>query len=393
MDRYATTDDAIADLQPAAPVYCFRPQEAAKAARTFLAQFPGTVAYAVKTNPDPIVLTAVAHAGLEAFDVASIAEMRAVRAISPKAELFYMHPVKSRPEVVAALQSYGVRSLSLDHRAELEKILDVAKAAEIDPSELTLFVRLATQSSAAYELSKKFGADTREAAALLKAIAKAGAKAALCFHVGSQSEGGAAFEAAVARAAAVRDAAGVPLAALSVGGGFPAPYADGLPEPLERILDRVVAAVRTHGFGGVRLIAEPGRAIAAAALSVVVQVTLRKGKRLHINDGVWGTLSDAWTGKLSLPVRLIRGAHLPRRKLAEDMAPEAFRIMGATCDSVDILPKPFLLPPDVDEGDWIEVGQVGAYSLSLRTWFNGFYPNDFVEIEGAFGAEAARKAA
>ena len=67
--------------------------------------------------------------------------------------------------------------------------------------------------------------------------------------------------------------------------------------------------------------------------------------------------------------------------------------MGATCDSVDILSRPFWLPENVDTGDWIEIGHIGAYSLSLRTRFNGFYPDTFVEIETPFEEDESGSAA
>ena len=145
------------------------------------------------------------------------------------------------------------------------------------------------------------------------------------------------------------------------------------------------------GFSDLPLIAEPGRVIVARSLSVIVRVLLKKGRRLYINDGIWGSLSDSWTGKITLPARLI---HDPARKRRSGNPRKLvpFRVCGATCDSVDILSRPFWLPETVDTGDWVEIGHIGAYSLALRTRFNGFYPDTFVEVETPFedeeGAEA-----
>ena len=36
------------------------------------------------------------------------------------------------------------------------------------------------------------------------------------------------------------------------------------------------------------------------------------------------------------------------------------------------MPGPHWLPADTDEGDWVEVGMMGAYSNALKTGFNGF---------------------
>jgi ornithine decarboxylase len=57
-----------------------------------------------------------------------------------------------------------------------------------------------------------------------------------------------------------------------------------------------------------------------------------------------------------------------------------FRIFGPTCDSNDVLGAPFVLPENVREGDWIEVGMMGAYSLSMRTQFNGFFTDKIVHL-------------
>jgi ornithine decarboxylase len=138
------------------------------------------------------------------------------------------------------------------------------------------------------------------------------------------------------------------------------------------------------GFGSLPLIAEPGRVIVARSLSVIVRVLLKKGRRLYINDGIWGSLSDSWTGKITLPARFIPDPARKRRSGRDRLA--AFRVFGATCDSVDILSRPFWLPETVDTGDWIEIGHIGAYSLGLRTNFNGFYPDTFVEVATSFEA-------
>ena len=117
-----------------------------------------------------------------------------------------------------------------------------------------------------------------------------------------------------------------------------------------------------------------------------MRVLLRKGRRIYINDGIWASLSDSWTGKISLPARLLPD---PARRGKRSGNPDklmALKVFGATCDSVDILSRPFYLPETVDTGDWIEIGHIGAYSLGLRTHFNGFYPDTFVEVTTPFEA-------
>jgi ornithine decarboxylase len=391
MDRFETARDAAYKLRPDQPLYCFRPGVLRDDALTFKTAFPGRTAYAVKTNGEPLVLQTLAEAGMDCFDVASPAEFAAARAVAPDAELLYMHPVKAQSDIRLALETYGIRVIALDHEDEIAKILRVVRALDIDPGEITLFVRLATRGQAAYELSKKFGAAPGHAVELLGRIARLGFRAGLCFHVGSQVEDTDTYERALASAAWVRSRAGVELAALDIGGGFPAPYGSDprrkqvvRPETGELIAE-IVREAQEWGFGDLPLVAEPGRVIVARCLSVVVRVLLRKGRRLYINDGIWSSLSDSWTGKITLPAR-----HLPdparRRPAAESCAIVPFRVCGATCDSVDILSRPFYLPESIGIGDWIEIGHIGAYSLSLRTRFNGFYPDRFVEVTTPFEA-------
>mgnify|MGYP001423353675 CR=1 FL=1 len=394
MRRFASGREAALELRPDQPVYAFRPQVLEADARAFLAAFPGQTAYAVKTNGEPMVLDVLARAGISAFDVASPAEFAAVRAVSADAELLYMHPVKAQSDIRLALEHYGIRATALDHEDEVAKILRIVRALDLDPADLTLFVRIASKGEAAYELSKKFGAAPGHAAELLQRIHGLGIRCGLCFHVGSQVEDPATYARAVGIAAEVRDAARVPIATLDVGGGFPASYARDprRPEPpmppLGEIVSGLMSAVERNGFGDTPLVAEPGRVIVARAFSVIVRVLLKKGQRLYINDGIWASLSDSWTGKILLPVR-----HIPdparRRRPGDANKIEPFRIYGATCDSVDVLSRPFYLPESVDTGDWIEIGHLGAYSLALRTRFNGFYPDTFVEVDEPFEAGEA----
>ncbi|HSM20047.1 MAG TPA: ornithine decarboxylase, partial [Hyphomicrobiales bacterium] len=317
---------------------------------------------------------------------------------SADAEMFYMHPVKALSDIRLALETYGIRTLALDHEDEVAKILRVVRGLDLNPEEITLCVRLATRGPAAYQLSKKFGAAPAHAVELLRRIAHVGFRCGLCFHVGSQVEDLDTYERALARADWVRGRAGVPLAVLDVGGGFPAPYGrdpkrrDAGPVPqVGAMAEEVAREAHEWGFSDVPLVAEPGRVVVARCLSVIVRVLLKKGKRIYINDGVWGSLSDSWTGRIVLPARLIPDPVRTRRR-GDPHKLMPFRVFGATCDSIDILSRPFYLPETVDTGDFIEIGHIGAYSMSLRTRFNGFYPEKVVVLDAPFdiaGAESA----
>lgn len=381
---------AVADLvaveRPEEPMHCLRPAAIAAASRGFVQGFPGTVLYAVKCNPEPAVLRAVWEGGVRHFDCASAAEVSLVRSLFPEAAIHFMHPVKSRAAIRDAWAQQGVRDFVLDHADELAKILSETGAGAAEG--LGLIVRLALpKGSAAYDLSGKFGAAPEEAAALLRAARPHAARLGLSFHVGSQCLDPLAWGRAIALAGEVVREAGVPVEVLDVGGGFPAAYPGTEPPPLGAFFAEIEDAVEEAGLEGVALWAEPGRALVAGGASVVVQVQLRRGDALYVNDGVYGALSDAGAPGFAFPARLIR----PEGP-APAGAQRGFALFGPTCDSADRMQGPFWLPEDVREGDWIEIGQLGAYGACLRTAFNGFDRARLVEVRDAPMLEEAAPA-
>jgi len=356
-------DDLIAVERPDVPMHCLRPAAITGAATAFLAGFPGAVLYAVKCNPDPAVLRAVWEGGVRHFDCASAPEVALVRGLFPDAVLHFMHPVKSRPALRAAWEA-GVRDTVLDCAAELAKIVQ-----ETPDEGRGLFVRLALpRGCAAYDLSGKFGASVEETAALLRAARPHAARLGICFHVGSQCLDPLAWREAMALAGAAIAASGVRVDVIDVGGGFPVAYPGSVPPPLGAYFAEIEAAFAELGLpDGTRLWAEPGRALVARGVSVVARVVLRRGDELFINDGIYGSLSDAGAPGFRFPMRLARpGGPAPSAALAD------FTVFGPTCDSVDRLSAAVALPEDTAEGDWIEIGQLGAYGACLRTGFNGF---------------------
>ena len=389
MQRFENAREAALALRPDAPVYCFRPDVLKADARAFMDMFPGKTAYAVKTNGELIVLKALVEAGVTMFDVASPGEFAAVREVSKEAEMIYMHPVKAQSDIRLALETYGIRVIAVDHEDEINKLNRVVRALDIDPGAITVFVRVQTKGSAAYELSKKFGAGPANAVELCERLNRNGYKVGLCFHVGSQIEDPDTYERALASVDWVRNRVSFDLAGLDVGGGFPAEYGHdpnskkpAMPS-IGQIMSRFRGDLKEYNFDEMPLVAEPGRVIVARCLSLIVRVLLRKGRRLYINDGIWASLSDSWTGKITLPARFIPDPAIRTRNGdVGNIVP--FKVCGATCDSVDILSRPFWLPETIDTGDWIEIGHIGAYSLSLRTRFNGFYPDTFVEVTTPF---------
>jgi ornithine decarboxylase len=368
-----TVDDLVAELRPVEPLYCLRPRVLAATASCFVDRFAGDVLYAVKCNPEPAVLRALWQGGVRHFDCASPGEIRLVRQLFADAHIHYMHPIKSAAFIRQAYFEYGVRDFSLDSVEEIDKIVAATEGA----GDLGLYVRLAApKGQASYDLSGKFGADPDLAAELLRRARGVAARLGLCFHVGSQCMEPLAYERTLELAGTVIAAAGVPIDGIDVGGGFPVSYPDQKPPDLNLYFAAIERGFAKLGLpSSVRLWCEPGRALVAAGASLVVQIVARRGDILHINDGVYGNLSDAGFPKWRFPARLIRLGEAASRG-----GRHQFSFYGPTCDSVDFMSGPFLLPRDADVGDWIELGQLGAYGTCLRTGFNGFERTLIAEV-------------
>ncbi len=391
-----SVDELVRIEQPTEPLHCIRPAAITAATRRFTTAFAGRTLFAVKCNPAPAVLQAVWDGGVRHFDCASAGEVRRVRALLPQAAIHFMHPVKSRPAIREAYAS-GVRDYVLDAAGELGKILAETGVRETGVREtgvretgvremgvhetgiaadLGLIVRLALpRGTAKYDLSGKFGAEPEEAAALLHAARPHAARLGISFHVGSQCLDPLAYRRAIRLAGEVIRASGVAVDIVDVGGGFPVSYPDQAPPALGAYFAEIDAAFEALGLPeSVALWAEPGRALVAGGASVVVQVQLRRGDTLYVNDGVYGSLSDAGAPGFRFPARLMR---------ASDGVERGYALSGPTCDSADHMQGPFLLPDDVEEGDWIEIGQLGAYGACLGTAFNGFDPARTVAVRDA----------
>ncbi len=363
-----TIADVVAIERPSEPVHCLHPARIIAAAEDFVAGFNGDVLYAVKCNPEPVVLQALWEGGVRHFDCASLAEIALVSRVLPDGKIHFMHPVKSRAAIAAAYAQFGVRDFVLDSASELQKILDETGNAR----DLGLVVRLALPAGTArYDLSGKFGAWPEEAVALLRAASQHAEKLGVSFHVGSQCLDPLAWRRAIELAGRIIRASGVKVDLLDVGGGFPVAYPDMTPPPLGAFFAEIEASIDALDMPGLTIWSEPGRALVASGTSVVVQVQMRRGDALFINDGVYGSLSDAGAPGFRFPARLLRASAAPAT---------GFSFFGPTCDSADAMRGPFLLPNDAAEGDWIEIGQLGAYGACLATEFNGFAGARQVEV-------------
>lgn len=377
MHTYHTPLDLVRERSPERPVAMVRPDAVAVAARWFQSEFKGDVFYAVKANPSPWVIRELVKAGVRSFDVASLNEVELVAAEAPGSRMAFMHPVKSRAAISAAYFDHGVKTFSFDTHEELAKILDATGQAK----DLNLIVRMGVQAEgAAYSLSGKFGVEMHNAPELLLAARRATQDLmGVSFHVGSQCMRPTAFQAAMAQASRALVRAGVLADVVDVGGGFPSIYPGMVPPDLSEYLaaiDRGFAEMMVHET--TELWCEPGRALVAEASSLLVKVELKKGDALYLNDGSYGSLFDAAHMKWPFPVKLYRKSG---EVVEEGLKP--FRFYGPTCDSVDHMPGPFYLPESVDEGDYIEIGMLGAYGVAMNTRFNGFGETDTVEVQDA----------
>ena len=375
----APSGNAVAEIAksgPIQPVTLLRPHAAARAARFFAEKFPGKSLYAVKANPSPDLLKVLWNAGVTHYDVASLGEVRLVAATLPDAVQCFMHPVKAEEAIAEAYFTYGVKTFSLDTLEELDKIVRATSTDGVPATDLNLLVRLRVSSDhSKLSLASKFGADPSDIKPLLMAARQASDALGLCFHVGSQAMSPAAYGEAMSR---VRDAiveAAVTVDIVDVGGGFPSWYPGMEPPALEAYFEVIYNAFEALPISySAELWCEPGRALCAEYASVLVRVEKRRGSELYINDGAYGALFDAAHIGWRYPVKLIR----ERESDTRDMA---FSFYGPTCDDLDHMAGPFELPADVQAGDYIEVGMLGAYGCAMRTGFNGFGVEDRVIVD------------
>ena len=365
MQKFSDVNDLVNTLKPEEPVYCIRPNSIKKSVEFFKNKFPGKVLYAVKTNPDEKVLKIINDSGIQNFDVASLNEVKLVRKINNKAKVYFMHTVKNRESIKEAYTKYNVKDFALDTKDELLKILEATNNAK----DLNLYVRVSISNEhAEIDLSRKFGATSSEALGLLR-LCKAHAKrVGLSFHVGSQCMHKISFAKGINEIGKIIKKTKIVPDVINVGGGFPAMYPDLIPEPLDNYLDVIKESLKSLKLEKTpEIFCEPGRAIVAEAGSTIVKVLLKKKNKLYINDGTYGSLFDAGVPNFVLPAKMITNGRVVSKKKT------AFNFYGPTCDSLDYMKGPFLLPNNIKEGDYIELGQLGAYGTTFRTKFNGFF--------------------
>ena len=372
MRKFKDVNELVNSLKPDYPVYCVRPESIRKSTQFFKENFPGKTLYAVKTNPNEKVLKQIISNGIIDFDVASINEIKLIKKLKSEANLYFMHTVKSKNCIASAYYDFGVRNFALDNKDELRKILEATHQAK----DLNLFVRIAVSNEhAEIDLSRKFGALPSEALGLVRLCREHSKKLGISFHVGSQCMHKISYSKGIAEIGNIIKKTKISPDVINIGGGFPSIYPDLNPEPLINYTDEIKKSLTSLKLSSLpEIICEPGRAIVAESGSTIVKVILRKKQNLYINDGTYGTLFDAGVPNFILPSKMISNGRVKSKKLT------SFSFFGPTCDSLDYMKGPFLLPNNIKEGDYIELGQLGAYGLTFRTKFNGFYSDDIFEV-------------
>ena len=372
MQKFKSVDKLVNQLRPTEPVYCIRRDSINIASKFFQNKFPGKILYAVKTNPHPLVLKTIVESGINDFDIASIKEVEAIRSVSPDAKCSYMHTVKSKESINEAYFKYNIKTFSIDTKDELIKILNSTNQAK----DLELFVRVAVSNEhAEIDLSKKFGAQTSEAIGLYRLTKQYAKKIGLSFHVGSQCMHPISYSKGINEIKYIIKKTKIVPDVINIGGGFPTIYPDLVPQSLDSYFEEIKNSLNKLKLEKKpEIICEPGRAIVAESGSTIVRVNLRKKQKLYINDGTYGTLFDAGVPNIVYPSRIITSGRIISKKLT------SFDFYGPTCDSMDYMKGPFILPNNIKEGDYIELGQLGAYGLTFRTQFNGYYSNSIYEV-------------
>lgn len=354
----------LTSQQPENPVLFFAPSVLQATAQRFMAGFPGLVTYAVKSNPGEEVIENLVAAGMRGFDCASPFEIDLIRRLAPEAAIHYNNPVRSRAEIGYAVER-GVKSWSVDSHTELAKLIELVPA---QGCEISVRFKLPV-AGAAYNFGAKFGATEEVAAELLRKVAAAGFVPSITFHAGTQCTDPEAWAAYIREAAVIAQKAGVTIARLNVGGGFPSHRATGILPQLEAIFE-TIDRVATEAFGADRpaLVCEPGRGLCGDAFVLAARVkAVRDGTHVFLNDGIYGSLFEL--GQIGIIDRIEVLDAAGNRRRGKTMGRICF---GPTCDSVDRLPGDVPFPSDIAEGDFAVVHGMGAYSTVTNSRFNGF---------------------
>jgi ornithine decarboxylase len=317
--------------------------------------------YALKPLPHPSVIETL-HAEGACFDLATNGEVELIRRLKVAPQrCIHTHPIKRDSDIRTAL-AYGVNRFVVDNPDELRKFAKYR-------SRSSLLIRVSFSSpEARTDLSRKFGCEPQAADGLLRLAADLRIKIdGFSFHVGSQAAGPAMFVEAIDRCRGLTRAAeelGHTAGMLDIGGGFPVEYLQPC-MPIEEFCAPIRAALEALP-SSTRVIAEPGRYIAAPAAISVTSVMGRalRGDRwwYYLDDGLYGSFSGQIYDHSKYPLEAL----VPAGKTYPSV------LAGPTCDSIDVINEHLELPR-LDAGDLIVGRMMGAYTSASASDFN-FFP-------------------
>ena len=326
------------------------------------------VGYAMKANPHPWLLSAIADVEGSMFEVASRAEIEALVELGIEgSRIFFSNPIKQPAHIEFAVK-YGVRMFVFDSEGEIEKL-----ARFNDPADpLEVYVRMTVpHEGALWPLTHKFGVESRAAVDLLKLARTRGLKPiGLAFHVGSQCtrpETWVDALKAIAPAWQMARDAGLELDMIDMGGGFSAPYTNPVPKPYE-VADAVKDALEQYLPGYKRVFLEPGRGVCGDAGDMVLEVT---GVAQRPDGQTWLYLDGGYfSGLYEIPDGIRPSVH-PVVKESRPLGMRSYRLAGPTCDSLDTLFE-VRSPVELKTGDRLILKTTGAYVYNVASQFNGF---------------------
>lgn len=319
--------------------------------------------YAVKANACPELLKQLVRAGL-GFDVASVQEIELLLSLGATPDRLLFANTMKRVQAVRFARQRGVTTMTFDSEYELQKIARHCPGARV-------MVRIKVPNvGSVVELSLKFGTDPGDAVPLLVRAKRMKLEpVGVSFHVGSQcTHGDNYLESFELAKIILNDAAlkGVPLEMVDIGGGFPIRHFDTDEDWFKTMAPVLNLEIERLFPPSVRVIAEPGRAIAGPSCLLVTSVigkSIRNDKRwYYLDDGVYGTLSGT----------VFDHAHYQFDTLRKG-PPFLTTLAGPTCDSLDIISRTEEMP-ELAIGDLVFARNIGAYSIAHATRFNGIPP-------------------
>ncbi|MDA8387221.1 MAG: type III PLP-dependent enzyme [Nitrospiraceae bacterium] len=331
------------------------------------------VFFAVKANPGLEVVRFLAGLGLN-FEIASEGELELLARLGVEAgRIITSNPVKTFKFLERAA-AYGIKYYAYDSREEVEKLARMVPGAKV-------YLRLSVPNEGSeWPLSKKFGVEIDEGAALISHAARRGLDpVGITFHVGSQCTNVYNWNNALYKAKILWEIAagnGINLSVLNIGGGYPVRYTK-VVMGIERIEKNIDGLIGELFPPGISVFIEPGRAVVGDA-GVFVSRVIGKSRRadedwLHLDVGVFNGLMESVGG--------IRYSYIVERNPAaggggqsgetDGSARRPWTVAGPSCDSFDVIDTNVMLrEPAV--GDLVLVLSCGAYTTSYASEFNGF---------------------